>query len=398
MRRSKTPKILNVHQDVDTPFSTGIVSSFPCREKGRGSDVCVKSKEEDCFICLQFSEEQKRKLAHRAKRKEKSTPSVVSQEIEDALLEVECHQSSVSANPRPTTEVNTSDPLHTILKRLDAMQGQLTALKDRNSEVSASIASIDSEEDEASDEDPTLQDTSNSKKRERSPSPDDTEDDPSYRQTLAAVRSLLNLSIPDEFSEQPSRIFGSKLKDKRRSSLIPMVMPPVDGVLERWDFYEKKSAGNPQQDQPHLLKTNPLNFDNYLYFTRAPMKFYRLTSTEFSFQAPRCQDSFRSSFPGPMPSSVRVPLKQQILFETVNREHVQVLSYVHFFLNAIEKVANKLETTMLGVKNSTRDQSVIKELESYVVGFAHPIQLYIFHRKGIGMLLTIQLQQRATSS
>ena len=146
-----------------------------------------------------------------------------------------------------------------------------------------------------------------------------------------------------------------------------MVMPPVDGVLERWDFYEKKSVGNPQQDQPHLLKTNPLN-DNYLYFTRAPMKFYKSTSTEFSFQAPRCQDSFRSSFPGPMQSSVRVPLKQHTQLETVNREHLQILSYVHFFLNAIEKMTNKLETTMLGVKNSTRDHSVIKELDSMLSG------------------------------
>ena len=357
---------------------------FPCREKGRGSDVCVKSKEEDCFICLQFSEEQKRKLAHRTKRKEKSTPSVVSQEIEDALLGVECHQSSVSSNSRPTTEENTSDLLQAILKRLDDMQGQLTALKNRYSEVSVSIASIHSEEGEASDEDPTLQDTSISKKRERSPSPDDTEDDPSYRQTLAAVRSLLDFSIPDEFSEQPSQIFGSKLKDKRRLSLLPMVTPPVDGVLERWDFYEKKSAGNPQQDQPHLLKTYPLNYDNYLYFTRAPMKFYKSALTEFSFQAPQCQDSFRSSFPGPMPSSVRVPLKQHTLLETVNREHVQILSYVHFFLNATEKMTNKLETTMLGVKNSTSDHSFIKELDSNVVGFADPIQLYIFHRKVIG--------------
>ena len=67
---------------------------------------------------------------------------MVSQEIEDALLGVECHQSSVSSNPRPTTEENTSDPLQAILKRLDDMQGQLTALKNRNSEVSTSIASI----------------------------------------------------------------------------------------------------------------------------------------------------------------------------------------------------------------------------------------------------------------
>ena len=338
---------------------------FPCREKGRGNDVCVKNKEEDCFICLQFSEDQKRKLVHKSKRKEKSTPSVVSQEIEDALLGVECHQNPVSSNPRPTTEGTTTDPLQTILQRLDDMQGQLTALKDRNSEVSVSLHS---EEGEASDEDSTLQELNNSKKRDRSPSPDDIEDDPSYRQTLAAVRSLLQLTIPEQFSEQPSRIFGSRQKDKRKSSLLPMVMPPVDGVLERWDFYEKKSSGNPQQDQPYLLKTNPLNYDNFLYFTRAPMKFYKSTSADFSFQAPRCQDSFRSSFPGPIPSSVRIPMKQHVLLETVNREHVQILSYVHFFLNAIEKTANNLESTMLTLKSSTKDQAIIKELETMLSG------------------------------
>ena len=88
-----------------------------------------------------------------------------------------------------------------------------------------------------SEEDTTVPDTPNSKKRDRSPLPE--EDDPSYRQTLVAVCTLLEHTIPDEFSEQPSHIFGSKLKEKRRSSLLPMVMPLVDGVLERCDFYEK---------------------------------------------------------------------------------------------------------------------------------------------------------------
>ena len=90
------------------------------------------------------------------------------------------------------------------------MQGQLTALKDRNSEVSASIASIHSEEGEASDEDPALQEVNNSKKRDRSPSPDDIEDDPSYRQTLAAVHSLLDLTIPEEFSTTFSKFWLQK--------------------------------------------------------------------------------------------------------------------------------------------------------------------------------------------
>ena len=78
------------------------------------------------------------------------------------------------------TEENVSHPLQAILRRLDDMQGQITSLKNRNSKVFASIASVHSE-GEASDENSTLHDTINSKKRDRPPSPDDTEDDPSYR-------------------------------------------------------------------------------------------------------------------------------------------------------------------------------------------------------------------------
>ena len=34
-----------------------------CRDTKKGDDVCVTSKEEDCYICLQFSpEDQKKKL------------------------------------------------------------------------------------------------------------------------------------------------------------------------------------------------------------------------------------------------------------------------------------------------------------------------------------------------
>ena len=54
------------------------------------------------------------------------------------------------------TEENASNPLQIILKRLDDMQGQITSLKNRSSEVSASIASVHSEEGEASDEDSTV--------------------------------------------------------------------------------------------------------------------------------------------------------------------------------------------------------------------------------------------------
>ena len=57
---------------------------FPCHEKGEGQDVCVTAKEEDCFNCLQFTSEQKRKLRSKNKKKAKEMP--ISKEVEDNLL------------------------------------------------------------------------------------------------------------------------------------------------------------------------------------------------------------------------------------------------------------------------------------------------------------------------
>ena len=53
--------------------------------------------------------------------------------------------------------------------------------------ISASIGPVHSEEGEASDEDSTLYDTINSKKRDRSPSSDDTGDDPTDKRWWQCV-------------------------------------------------------------------------------------------------------------------------------------------------------------------------------------------------------------------
>ena len=81
--------------------------------------------------------------------------SVVSKEVEDALLGAECRPSSVTSNPpQVSAEESSSDPLQLIL-RLDDIQGQITSLKSRTSEVPASNLSINSE-GEASEEDTSL--------------------------------------------------------------------------------------------------------------------------------------------------------------------------------------------------------------------------------------------------
>ena len=58
---------------------------WACRDKKKGDDVCVTSKEEDCYICLQFSSEQKKKLkAKKAYQLKKAKE--VSKDLEDSLL------------------------------------------------------------------------------------------------------------------------------------------------------------------------------------------------------------------------------------------------------------------------------------------------------------------------
>ena len=58
-----------------------------CRDNGKGDDVCVVKKQEDCYICLQFTPEQEKKLkAKKVQRKIKEGSR--SKELEDSLLGV----------------------------------------------------------------------------------------------------------------------------------------------------------------------------------------------------------------------------------------------------------------------------------------------------------------------
>ena len=106
---------------------------FPCCEKGKGQDVCVTSKEEDCFNCLQFTSEQKRKL--KAKTKTKAKEISITKEVEDSLLgnesdHVQCSPEAEKSQPA------VEDPLANILRRLDDMQSQISYLETASSSSS----------------------------------------------------------------------------------------------------------------------------------------------------------------------------------------------------------------------------------------------------------------------
>ena len=172
---------------------------------------------------------------------------------------------------------------------------------------------------------------------------EEVDDDPSYRQVLASVRSLLDLPTPEDFTEGPSKIFGSKDR-KKKTPILPMSLPPVEEINNRWKELEKKVAGNPSENGERLLSA-PYSSDTFLPYSRPLMKFYRSTSSEFT-TAPKCQDSFKSvcskSFTSP--PTISVPTKQCTTMEAVKREHVQM--HVSMFMRTIEKCATNMEELM----------------------------------------------------
>ena len=122
-----------------------------------------------------------------------------------------------------------------------------------------------------------------------------------------------------------------------------MVMPPLDGIVQRWDCYEAKASGNPKKGEPERLQCSPVNADNFLQYNRPPMKFYRSSTVEFSSSAPKCQDAFRSLFRKAIPSSVHIPMRQHTSMETVTKESIQIVSYVNWFMKAIGKTSTSVE-------------------------------------------------------
>ena len=70
---------------------------YPCRDKGKGQDVCVTSKEEGCFNCLQFTSDQKRKLKSKSKKKVKEVEdTLLGQESDNVPLQLRVHSMSLS--------------------------------------------------------------------------------------------------------------------------------------------------------------------------------------------------------------------------------------------------------------------------------------------------------------
>ena len=112
------------------------------------------------------------------------------------------------------------------------MQSQITSLKANSSSSSSlptphqprSSRALESGEDGFSDVSSVHESTSiSSSKRLRSPSPhEEVEEDPTYRKTLAAIRALLQVEVPEESSDQP---LGLRTKTPGKSRFFQWSCP-----------------------------------------------------------------------------------------------------------------------------------------------------------------------------
>ena len=355
-----------------------------CRDNHKGTDVCA-TEPDGCYVCLQFTSDQKKKInkqfrklvitttkkSHKDTKKdeEQQSSTPITKELEDQLLGEESVKTSKSPGVQQSVQKE-MDPLAQILAKLEHMQGRIIQLETRKSDnvthfdlpvTDQSQGDILTEQRNDQVSDTRGNDhvaNSSSSKRARSPSPgeiesdtnkddENTDEDPSYRQTLGAIRMLLDLEVPEDVSTVSSRIFGLKHREAKKRSVPPMVMPTSQEVVNRWTELEKKAAGTPKDDDPDILQSTPYNVETFLPYKRPNLKFYKTTSTEFAVTAPRVQDTFKSfSKRSSYPSMVHIPMRQHLLMETVKREHVQVLSYVNYFVQGIEKAAMTLENAL----------------------------------------------------
>ena len=258
----------------------------------------------------------------------------ISKELEDSLLGTDSVSSETSTcNIQASSSSNSSsDPLQLILAKLESMQGPISSLErssssvkpttTTNSAVSSEIHTAEAvnvqEQDRVGDrfrsrhhtrtdekEVETGQDVEYRarSKRHRSPSPslavyqkdEEVEEDPTYRQFLATVRTVLDLPTLEDTVEAPSKIFSSRDRGKKRPSPLPMSLPPLEELNDRWKALEKKAAGNPQTQDADKLQSTPYNTDSFLPYNRPYMKFYKTTTSEFALSAPKCQGASTDS-------------------------------------------------------------------------------------------------------
>ena len=393
-----------------------------CRDDLKGDDPCANSQ--DCVICSTFSEDQKKKIRNRNRYKSKKDQnSSVSVDnggkegsIDDSLLD-EDEVSFTMSSQVPVSQKNRSleDKLDRFFSEFAVLSQRIQSLEQKDSETTGSHVSsgrdsvqvakqpvVRSKSQPVSSASSSLpkrsatitrsefdqQSTSGQgsdetggvascRKRSYSQSSDEPdpdpegdfrsreEDSPGYTETLETIKKWLDLEVKNVECFVPPSVFSSRDQVKK-SVQQSMALPPAQPLVELWKYKEFSALGSNDVDDadPHHP---PLSRGHFLNFPKPQMKFYQVSPQSFSLAAPRIQDAFKNIVTPPYqpPSSLSVPLKQYLTWETVSRENIQILNHVFWFKAAMEKATNEMFAELDKMKDSS-DQEDIQQSMNFL--------------------------------
>ena len=223
---------------------------------------------------------------------------------------------------------------------------------------------------------------------------------PSHSETLLTVKKWLDIDITYTDAIIAPSVFSQAHKIKK-SAPASLAFPPAENMVNLWDFKEYE-ASRVSKDQEQMKnksrRKNPLARGHFLNFDRPNMKWYNMTPQPHALVAPKLQDAFRNiTSPQFQTPSISTPLKQYTLWESVNRENINVLNHIFWFNSANIKATEEMEKQFNIIKSaesevdfnnamgsvqeclqlqSTINQSLGKSLESLLGGFCdHVFQL-----------------------
>ena len=379
---------------------------FKCRESGKGDDLCTLKK--DCLLCIAFSEDQKRKLAEKLSKGKKSlkesTLQKEKEKIDDSILDEEDSSVGMSSHSVVTGQSSgsNSQALAAILSQLTTLTNRITAIENKDSpaeadilvsreatgrtssqckrrSTSTAISSKEAHSKRPAEENPSAtvdSPVSIPAKRVRVDLSDDGEYDssqedkqpvPSYSDTLFAIKKWLDIAITETDTIIAPSVFSQASKLKK-SAEVSLALPPAENMVSLWNFKEYEASGVSKEHDSLKTKSsrrNPLPKGQFLSFDRPPMKWYNITPQPHAVAAPKLQDAFRNitSAQFQMPSAISTPWKQFTLWETVNRENINVLNHIFWFNLANCKATEEMERQFAIIKSAENETDFNNALE-----------------------------------
>ena len=182
-------------------------------------------------------------------------------------------------------------------------------------------------------------------------SQEDKQPIPSYSETLFTIKKWLDIAITETDSIIAPSVFSQASKLKK-SAEVSLALPPAKNMVSLWNFKEYEALGISKEHDSLKTKSsrrNPLPRCQFLSFDRPHMKWYNISPQPHAVVAPKLQDAFRNitSSQFQIPSAISTPWKQFTLWETVNRENINVLNHIFWFNSANYKATEERENSLL---------------------------------------------------